>query len=199
MKFWFTNTRDQILNWTVRHAKGAHAKFWLVVFSFMEASFFPIPPDILLIAILLTNSARWFWYCLITTLSSVAGGIFGYLIGCFFFVFIGEPLIAFYNLETSVAQVRVLFDNNAFWAIFLAAFTPIPFKVFTIAAGLFNINFGVFLIASLLGRGMRFFAIGYLLRRFGKKISAFLYKYFNIFSLFFAFLIIVAVVCSTWK
>ncbi|MBU0723237.1 DedA family protein [Patescibacteria group bacterium] len=199
MKFWLTKKRDQIRDWTVRHAEGAHAQFWLIVFSFAEASFFPIPPDILLIAILLTNSAQWIWYCLVTTLSSVAGGIFGYVIGYFFFVFVGKPLIAFYNLEVAVAQVGILFSDNAFWTIFFAAFTPIPFKVFTIVAGLFHINFGIFLTASLLGRGMRFFAIGYLLRRFGKKISVLLYKYFNIFSLLFALLIITAVVCSTWR
>ena len=197
MNCWLTQTRDKIRDWAVRHAKGAHARFWLATFSFAEASFFPVPPEFLLIAILLTNSAQWFRYCLIATLFSVAGGVFGYVIGIFFFAVIGEPLVAFYHLEGSMLYVGNLFSNNAFVTIFLAAFTPIPFKVFTIAAGLFHINFFVFIFACVLGRGTRFFATGYLLHRFGRQISAFLYKYFNIFSLIAALFIIAIIFFST--
>lgn len=185
-------------DWTLRHARGPHARFWLAALSFSEASFFPIPPDILLIAILLTNGARWIKYSLITTLSSIAGGAFGYVIGVFFFAVIGEPLITFYHLEESMKYVQGLFSENAFTVILLAAFTPIPFKVFTIAAGLCHIDFFVFIAASLLGRGTRFFAIGYLLRRFGDKISALLFKYFNLFSLVVAVFIITAILFSTF-
>ena len=159
MDFWLTKKRDQMRDWVLRHAEGPRARLWLAAFSFTEASFFPIPPDILLIAILLTNGTHWVKYSLITTLSSVAGAVFGYIIGVFFFAVIGEPLIAFYNLQESMAHVGKLFADNAFITILLAAFTPIPFKVFTIAAGLFHIDFFVFIIASLLGRGTRFFAI----------------------------------------
>lgn len=190
MKFWITKKRDQIRDWVLRHAEGPRARLWLIAVSFSEASFFPVPPDILLIAILLTNGAHWVKYSLITTLSSVAGGIFGYIIGFFFFTHIGEPLIAFYHLEESALYLGSIFSDNAFLSIFLAAFTPIPFKVFTIAAGLFQIDFFIFIIASLLGRGTRFFAVGYLLYRFGEKISLLLFKYFNIFSLFIAILIL---------
>ena len=198
MKCWLKRTKDKIRDWAVRHAEGAHARFWLVALSFAEASFFPVPPDILLIAILLINGARWGWYRLITTLSSVVGGMFGYVIGIFFFAVIGESLIAFYGLEESVTHVGELFSDHAFMTILLAAFTPIPFKVFTIAAGLFKIDFFIFVVASLLGRGTRFFAIGYLLHRFGDKVSSFLYKYFNIFSLAAALFIVVTILFSAW-
>ena len=184
-------------NWVLRHAEGPRARLWLAAFSFTEASFFPIPPDILLIAILLTNGTYWVRYSLITTLSSVAGAVFGYIIGVFFFAIIGEPLIAFYHLEESMAYVEKLFSDNAFITILLAAFTPIPFKVFTIAAGVCHIDFFIFVIASLLGRGTRFFAIGYLLHRFGRKISSLLYKYFNIVSLIMAVFIIAIIFFST--
>ena len=197
MKYWLTKTRDKIRDWALRHAEGPRARLWLVAFSFTEASFFPIPPDILLIAILLTNGTHWVRYSLITTLSSVAGAAFGYIIGVFFFAVIGEPLIAFYHLEESMAHVGKLFSDNAFITILLAAFTPIPFKVFTIAAGLFHIDFFVFIIASLLGRGTRFFAIGYLLHRFGGKISSLLYKYFNVATLIMAVFIIAIIFFST--
>ncbi len=198
MDFWLTKTRDKIRDWTLRHAEGPRARLWLAAFSFTEASFFPIPPDILLIAILLTNGTHWVRYSLITTLSSVAGAIFGYIIGVFFFAIIGEPLIAFYNLQESMAHVGKLFSDNAFITILLAAFTPIPFKVFTIAAGVWHIDFFIFVIASLLGRGTRFFAIGYLLHRFGRKISSLLYKYFNIVSLIMMVFIIAIIFFSAF-
>lgn len=197
MDFWLTKKRDQMRDWVLRHAEGPRARLWLAAFSFTEASFFPIPPDILLIAILLTNGTHWVKYSLITTLSSVAGAVFGYIIGVFFFAVIGEPLIAFYHLEESMAHVGKLFADNAFITILLAAFTPIPFKVFTIAAGVWHIDFFIFVIASLLGRGTRFFAIGYLLHRFGRKISSLLYKYFNIATLIMAVFIITIIFFST--
>ncbi len=198
MDFWLTKKRDQMRDWVLRHAEGPRARFWLAAFSFAEASFFPVPPDILLIAILLTNGAHWVRYSLITTCSSVVGSVFGYIIGVFFFAVIGEPLIAFYHLEESMAHVGKLFSDNAFITILLAAFTPIPFKVFTIAAGLFHIDFFIFIIASLLGRGTRFFVIGYLLHRFGNKISSLLYKYFNFVSLIIAVFIIAVIFFSTF-
>ncbi|MCK5590863.1 MAG: DedA family protein [Candidatus Pacebacteria bacterium] len=190
MKFWLTKKREQLRDWVLRHAEGPRARLWLIAFSFSEASFFPVPPDVLLIAILLTNGANWVKYSLITTLSSVSGGVLGYIIGASFFAVLGEPLITFYHLEESVLYLGTVFSEKAFVSIFLAAFTPIPFKVFTIAAGLFHIDFFIFIIASLLGRGMRFFAVGYLVHRFGEKISLLLFKYFNIISLFIAIIIL---------
>ena len=170
-------------DWFMRRAHGPHAKAWLIFFSFGEASFFPIPPDILLIAILLAGASRWFQYALITTVTSALGGAFGYFVGIFFFGVAGKFIISFYGLEEEMFRVAQLFEDNAFLTIFTAAFTPVPYKVFTIAAGFFKIDFWVFLLASIVGRGMRFFAIGYAVKLYGKTLGRFIYKYFNILSI----------------
>ena len=188
------NTKKRIRGWALRHAEGPHAKFWLSVLSFSEASFFPIPPDVLLIAILLANKARkWLYYAFITSLFSVLGGVFGYAIGFFFFDVFGNWIISFYGLEKEFVWLKTVFNDTAFWAIFAAAFTPIPYKIFTITAGLFNINFMLFIIASILGRSIRFFAVAGILRIYGERVSKLLYKYFNIVT-FVVFLLLIAVV-----
>ncbi len=186
------NTKESVRKWAIRHAEGKHAKLWLSVLSFSEASFFPIPPDVLLIAILLANKARrWFYYAFITSIFSVLGGVFGYGIGYFFFGVFGSHIISFYGLQKEFISIKSVFNETTFWAIFAAAFTPIPYKIFTITAGLFNVNFIIFLIASVLGRSIRFFAISIILRLYGPKISNVLYKYFNIFSFIFVLLLII--------
>ena len=185
--------KERAKKWAVKHAEGPHARFWLAAVSFSEASFFLVPPDVLLIAILLTSAKRWVYYAGFTTIFSVLGGVFGYGIGMIFFDLAGEPLVRLYNLEEQIKTVGGLFEKSAFLAIFSAAFTPIPFKVFTISAGLFNINFVTFIIASLLGRGIRFFAIAGLLRLYGKSVGALIYRYFNIASLLLVLALIVGV------
>jgi len=188
------NTKDRIRNWAVRHAEGPHARFWLSALSFSEASFFPIPPDIILIAILLANKARqWLYHVLLTVGFSVLGGIAGYGIGFFFFDVFGDPIISFYGLEEEFFSLKNVFDETVFWTIFAAAFTPIPYKIFTITAGLFSVNFFVFITASILGRGIRFFVIGFVLKLYGNRIADVLYKYFNIFSLAILILLVIFV------
>jgi len=178
------NIREKIKSWAIEHAEGPHTKRWLAFFSFAESSFFPIPVDVILIAILLGNKAKsWLRYALITTGFSVIGGIFGYAIGALLFETIGGPIISFYNLGGEFGALEEIFSNNAFWAIFAAAFTPIPYKIFTIAAGAFHINIIIFIAGSLLGRGIRFLAVGALMKTYGKKISDILYKYFSILSI----------------
>ena len=184
--------KDRIKEWSIAHAEGPYSKFWLSFFSFTESSFFPIPPDIILMAVLLSRQKhRWIFYALLTTLFSVLGGLFGYAIGFIFFKAVGAAIISFYGLEEQVGTVSRLFSDNAFFTMFIAAFTPIPYKVFTIAGGLFKINIFVFILASILGRGIRFFAVAYFVKRYGKRISHVLYKYFNIVSV--AVIIIIAV------
>lgn len=177
--------KESIRSWSVRHMNGPRAKLWLSAISFSEASFFPIPPDVFLIALLLANKARnWFCYSGLTTFFSVLGGVFGYAIGFFFFDVFGESMISFYGLEGQFLYLKTLFASNAFLAIFTAGFTPVPYKVFTITAGFFSLSLPVFIIASVLSRAIRFFAIGFILKIYGEKISNVLYKYFNIFSIF---------------
>lgn len=176
--------KDSLSAWAVRHAEGKNAKWWLFGISFAESSFFPIPPDVLLVAILMTKErARAFYYASITTVGSVLGGLFGYAIGYFLFQTVGVWLVHTYHLETQMVTVQKLFADNAFFAIFVAAFTPIPYKVFTIAGGLFGISIPTFIVASILGRGGRFFAVATVMKYFGGHIARMFYEYFNLISL----------------
>lgn len=186
-------TKDRIRDWTSRHASGFKAKVVLALVAFSEASFFLVPPDVVLIAILVIVPARWFYYASLTTVASVLGGMFGYVLGFFFFEAIGQWIITTYHLAEEMSQVSLLFGNNAFLAIFISAFTPIPYKVFTITAGFFKINFLVFILASLLGRGLRFFFVGYLMNRFGPALGRTMYKYFNLFALGIAICLIMVI------
>ncbi|MBI5078208.1 MAG: DedA family protein [Candidatus Yonathbacteria bacterium] len=182
--------KDFLALWTVRHAEGKNAKWWLFGLSFAESSFFPIPPDVLLAAILLTRErVRAFFYATITTLGSVLGGLFGYAIGYFLFQTVGVWLVHAYHLEQQMVTVQKLFSDNAFFAIFVAAFTPIPYKVFTIAAGLFGISIPTFIVASVLGRGGRFFLVATVMRYFGGHIARVFYRYFNALSFVFVFVL----------
>ncbi len=182
--------KDTLTAWAVRHAEGKNAKWWLFGLSFAESSFFPIPPDVLLAAILMTRErVRAFYYASITTAGSVLGGLFGYAIGYFLFQTVGVWLVHAYHLESQMITVQKLFADNAFFAIFVAAFTPIPYKVFTIAAGLFGISIPTFIIASILGRGGRFFLVATVMRYFGGHIARAFYRYFNILSLVAALLL----------
>lgn len=167
----------------IKHVEGPNAGRWLFLISFAESSFFPIPPDLLLMPIVARLRSRWWYYALVTTIASVLGGMFGYLIGSFFFDIVGALLVKTYHLESELQSVSALFQKNAFLAIFTAAFTPIPYKVFTIAGGLFKINFIVFVVASILGRGMRFFAVAYLMKLFGASVGRLAFKYFNALTL----------------
>lgn len=157
--------------WFKARAHGTHARAWLAFLSFSESSFLFIPPDFLLIAILLAGSQRWLGYALLTTLASIAGALFGYVIGAFFFASVGQELINLYGLSEEFARVGALFSTNTFWVMFTAAFTPIPYKVFVLAAGFFRINIWIFLIASIVGRAMRYTLIAYITHRFGEHAA----------------------------
>lgn len=186
MKQKIQTLRDSLVSWTVRHAEGKYAKRWLFGVAFAESSFFPIPPDVLLVAILATKERiRAVYYATITTVGSVLGGLVGYAIGYFFFQTVGTWLVSTYHLESQMLVVQKLFADNAFFAIFTAAFTPIPYKLFTISAGLFAINIPVFIIASILGRGMRFFAVALVMKYLSEHVIRIFYKYFNIATLVF--------------
>lgn len=186
-----SSKNNGLRDWAVKHAEGPYGKFWLGVISFAESSFFPIPPDVLLIAIVsLRKGFNWFYYSAITTVFSVLGGIFGYLIGYLFYDTFGKTIISYYHLESEVSYIGKVFADNAFSAIFLAGFTPIPYKIFTISAGLFGINLLTFVAASIVSRGARFVAVGYISKVFGAKMSDFVFKYFNLLTAVLAVLII---------
>ena len=172
----------RLYDWVLDWAKTPYGAVALFLIAFCESSFFPIPPDILLIAMAVALPAKSFRYALICSAGSVLGGMFGYLIGWQFMGAVGERIIAFYGLAPKVDQIRELFMAYDAWAVAIAGFTPIPYKVFTISSGMFGINFPVFVIASALSRSARFFIIGGLIYRFGAGISDFIDKWFNILA-----------------
>lgn len=178
----FDKCKQKVYDWFSELAHKPSAKWWLALISFTESSFFPIPPDPFLLAALIVNRSAWFLYSSIVAVFSVLGGIFGYAIGFYFFHIFGQWIVDFYGLESQMQTVAELFQGSAFLTVFMAAFTPIPYKLFTIAAGLFQINFVVFVVASLLGRGIRFLSIGYIMKVFGKEIGKLVFKYFNILT-----------------
>ncbi|MBI2564701.1 DedA family protein [Candidatus Woesearchaeota archaeon] len=151
----------------------------LFILAFIESSFFPIPPDLLLISLVLSEPHSWIWYALVCTIGSTLGGLFGYLIG-----YVGKiKVLQRFVKQEKIDQVHNYFHKYDAWAIFISAFTPIPYKVFTISAGVFNIELKRFTIASLIGRGLRFFLIAGLLGWKGKEILSFIKEYFGILTI----------------
>jgi membrane protein YqaA with SNARE-associated domain len=169
--------RDRGILWFKQRAHGPYAKAWLFFFSFTESSFLFIAPDVLLIAILLAGSRQWLYYGLLTTIASLLGAMFGYVISAFFFDTVGVRIVEIYDLTVQLETARAAFADNAFWVIFLAAFTPIPYKVFVLGAGFFKINFFIFLFASILGRGLRYILIAYVVHVVGSRATALLSRY----------------------
>lgn len=180
----------ELKKWVENFADKPYAGLALFLIAFTESSFFPIPPDVLLIAIALLKPQLSFRYALICSVGSVLGGMFGYLLGLQFYEIIGKKIIEFYHLQDEYNTVKIMYDKNAFVAIVIAGFTPIPYKVFTIAAGAFQINFYTLVLASALSRPARFFLIGGLIYFFGPKVKTFIDKYFDWLTIAFIILLI---------
>lgn len=160
----------KLITWTESFARHKHREFYLFAVAFTESSFFLVPPDVLIIAMLSHGlKVSWVRVASISTLGSVLGGVFGYIIGKVFFDTAGVHLVSLYHLEAQVEHVGQLLRDNAFLSIVVAAFTPIPYKVFTISAGLFSLNIVTFVVASIVGRGARFFLVAFLTHKFGMK------------------------------
>lgn len=179
--------------WTIHWSKKKEAPYALFGIAFMESSFFPIPPDVLLIAMTLTQRKKWYVYAAICTLGSVCGALLGYFIGWGLFETVGKFIVSTYHLEEMIQIVGRKYQENAFLTIFTAAFTPIPYKAITITAGLFKISIGILFVASVIGRAGRFFLVAGALRVFGKKIEDSIEKYFDIFSLVLVALLILGI------
>ena len=177
---------DWVLGWAEKPG-GAWALFWL---SFCESSFFPIPPDVLLIALCVGAPLKSFRFALICSIGSILGGAMGYLIGWHFMDIAGDKIIAFYGLTDKVHYISALFREWNAWAVSIAGFTPIPYKLFTISAGAFGVNFPVFLIASACSRTLRFALVAGLIYFFGAGIRDFIEKYFNVLAIVFTVLLI---------
>lgn len=182
----------RMYNWVLSYANKPSATWALFILSFAESSFFPIPPDVLLMPMALGNRKKALWFATVCTIASVLGGIAGYAIGwglwhavsSFFYAYIPGFTEAQFN------KVAQLYKDYDFWVVYVAAFTPIPYKVITIAAGVFTVSLPMFIIASAIGRGMRFYLVAGLMWLYGDRIVKFIDKYFNLVSIAFTVLLI---------
>lgn len=185
--------------WVERFAQKPYALWALFWIAFIEASFFPIPPDVLLIALGVATPRKSFLYALVTTVGSVCGAYLGYLIGYALFEAVGKPILTFYGVIEQFEIILAKYNENGVLALFIAGFTPIPYKVFTIAAG-FNATLSLWTltVGSLIGRASRFFLVGALMYFFGASIKVFLDRYFDKLSLAFVALFILGFVAIQW-
>ncbi|MCP4684158.1 MAG: DedA family protein [bacterium] len=200
---WVRKLYDWVLSW----GKSRHGGKALFILSAAEASFFPVPPDALLIALCMGAHKKWVRFAVICSIGSVVGGAAGYLIGWGAFDLIGQKIVAFVaglsgtDPEELLSVADYWFNEKVVygmkvgaWAVGVAGFTPIPYKIFTIAAGFFKMNFGIFLLASVISRSLRFFVvaglIGLLFEKHGTRIERFIDKYFNLLAVAFAVLLV---------
>lgn len=169
-------------NWVIVWADRPYGALALFLLAFSESISFPVPPDVLLILLALARPARAFGYAAVCLAGSVLGGIGGYLLGLKFWA-IAQPLLLVYMSNDKFELVRSYFVRYDAWAIAIAGFTPIPYKIFTISAGFFRIDFSTFLIASVLSRGARFFLVAGFLYFFGRAAKEFIERYFDLLTL----------------
>ena len=184
----------RLYDWVLHWAETPYSTWALFILAFAESSFFPVPPDVLLIALAVAKPKKAFKYALVCSIGSVLGGSLGYLIGDQFMAAIGQKIVHFYGFEDKVAYIANLYQQYDAWAVGIAGFTPVPYKVFTIAAGMFKIDFSVFIFASLLSRSARFFLVGGLIYKFGASIQYFIDRYFNILAVTFTVLLVLGFV-----
>lgn len=183
---WLKKLYDWVLHW----AETPYAVPALIFLAVAESSFFPIPVDVLLIALAISIPRRSFEYGFYTSLFSVLGGVGGYLIGFKFMELIGWPIIEIYGYQAQYQSLSLKFQEYNFLAVFTAALTPIPYKVFTITAGAMKGEFVEFLVASAIGRSLRFFAVATLIYFFGEPVKGFIEKYFNVLTIIFVVLLV---------
>jgi len=181
-----------LYDWTLSWADTKWGPAALGVLAFTESSFFPIPPDPLLMALALGKPKRSFHFASLCTIASVAGGLFGYFIGYYLWEAVAQFFFQYVPgfTQKNFLYVQGKYQQNAFLAIFAAAFTPIPFKVFTVASGVFQTGAAVLVAASTLGRGMRFFGVAALLRWLGPPAKHFIDRYFNLLTVIFFVLLV---------
>ena len=180
----------RLYDWTMGLAAHRHATAWIAAIAFLESSVFPIPPDILLIPMVLAAPTRAFRLVAIVTAASVLGGIAGYAIGVFLFETIGRAILDFYGYFDKFAKFQDWYTAWGGWIVFAGGFSPIPYKVFTIASGVADMNILTFTVASIVGRGARFFLVAFLLWKFGETINAFIERYLAQLTLAFVVLLV---------
>jgi membrane protein YqaA with SNARE-associated domain len=180
----------RVYDWVLRLAAHKHASWALAAVSFIESSVFPIPPDVLLIPMVLADRRKAWMLAAIATTSSVAGGFLGYAIGYYLFDALGQPILEFYHVMDKYDALKHSFDEYGAWIIIAKGMTPIPYKLITIASGALHFDLATFTIASVVSRAMRFFLVAGLFWAFGPPIRAFVEKWLTLVTtLFVVFLI----------
>lgn len=185
------SVRDRSWTWFKERADSKYAFWWLMLLAFLEPTISPIIPETLLAAMLLAGTHRWKFYAFWTTVSSIAGGVVGYGIGALFFKTIGETIINLYHLGPHMERAQTLFSENVFQTMFVVTSTPVPDKIFVFIAGVLGINFWLYFLGYCAGRGLRIFAIAWLLQKYGPKMLDITDRYLGWFSL--AFLVLVSI------
>ncbi|MEH6545896.1 MAG: YqaA family protein [Sneathiella sp.] len=180
----------RLYDFTMSLAAKPRAKWFLGGISFIESSVFPIPPDVLLIPMVLANRAQAWRIAFICSVFSVLGGLFGYLIGAVFFDWIGAPIIEFYGYADKFDRFKDAYNEWGGWIVAFFGLTPFPYKVITIASGVTHLNLAVFIIASVASRSLRFFLVAGLLWKFGEPIRDFIEKYLGLLTIAFFVLLI---------
>jgi membrane protein YqaA with SNARE-associated domain len=186
----------KLYDWTMSLSASPHAAYALGAIAFAESSFFPVPPDVILVPMALAEPKRSWRYALICTLASVAGGALGYAFGALFFETIGKWLIALYHYDDKIDVVRAFYEQYGAYFIVLKGLTPIPFKLVTIVSGLLGYNFPLFIALSFLTRGARFFILVALIHRFGDTIRAKLERHFGLFLAALAVIVVIGFVIA---
>jgi membrane protein YqaA with SNARE-associated domain len=179
-----------LYNWTMSLAQSRYALWALAAISFAESSFFPIPPDILLIPLIIATPHRAWLIAGVCLVSSVLGGLFGYFIGAVLFDCIGTPILGFYGMEAYFEEFAAKYNEYGAWAVLIAGITPFPFKVITILSGATGLNLPVFIVASIVARGLRFFIVAALLWKYGAPIRNFIEKRLGLMFTIFVVLLI---------
>lgn len=169
-----------LYNYVMALAAHRHANWALAVVSFIESSVFPIPPDIMLIPMVLARRHKALLIATICTLASVLGGLLGYVIGLFLFESIGKPILDFYSYDENFATFQSRYNEWGVWIVLVAGLTPFPYKVITIASGVTGLSLPVFIITSIVARGIRFAIVAALLWKFGKSIQTFIERHLGI-------------------
>ncbi|HEY9058667.1 MAG TPA: YqaA family protein [Aurantimonas sp.] len=180
----------RLYDWVMSLAATRHAERALAAISFIESSIFPIPPDVLLIPMVIAERAKWFRIALVCTIASVLGAFLGYAIGALFFDLVGRPILELYGKADAFAELTARYNAWGGWAVLFAAMTPFPYKVLTIFSGVTGLNLVTFTVVSIVGRGARFFLVAWLLNRYGAPIKGFIENNLGmLFTLFMVLLI----------
>ncbi len=184
----------RIYDWTMDLAEKPNAMRWLAILAFAESSFFPIPPDVLIIPMVLASPSRAWRIVAVATIASALGGLAGYAIGLFLFEALGQPILDFYGYFDKFERFQQWYREWGGWIVFAGGFSPIPYKVVTIASGSVNLDLATFTAASVISRGARFLLVAALLWKFGPPIRAFIERWLGPLTLAFVVLLVLGFV-----